>query len=48
MFLARKHHHIAQGKMARKAVKEESDYHKRSDKTIVVWSVFFSGLAWIC
>ena len=35
-FLARKHDQIALGKTERKYVKEESDYHGRGDKSIMV------------
>ena len=35
-FSARKPHHIAVGKMARKDFKEESDYHRRGDTSIIV------------
>ena len=36
LFLARKHHHLAYGKTDRRDVKEESDYHGRGDKSIMV------------
>ena len=36
LFLARKTHHIAKGKLARKDVKEESDYHDRGDMSIII------------
>ena len=37
LFLTRKPHHIASGKMARKDVKDESDYHRRGDMSIIIW-----------
>ena len=36
LFLACKLHHIAQGNMARRDVKEESDYHGRGEMSIIV------------
>ena len=35
LILARKPHHIAQRKMARKDVKEKSDYHRRRHMNII-------------
>ena len=36
MFLACKHHYTAKGRMARKDVKEESDYHDKGGKSIML------------
>ena len=36
LILARKPHHIAQKKMARKDVEEQSGYHGRGDMGIIV------------
>ena len=36
LFLARKIHHIVEGKTARREVKKEADYHKRSDISIIL------------
>ena len=47
LILARNNHHIAWGKTARKDVKEESDYHWRVDKSIIVYFENSNDFTWI-
>ena len=48
LFLVPKPHHIAYGKMARKDVKERSDYQGRGDMINIVWFDNSNDLTWIC